>query len=129
MMQAYAPLLLQLGLTYPQYLVLLILWERDGATVNQLGERLYLDSGTLTPLLQRLVAAGLITRARKKGDERTVENWLTARGRALKRRALSVPIELGCDLGMKDGELVRLRKSLRELVERLATVAPARVRG
>src|SRR4051812_33126791 len=72
--QAYGPLLEQLGLTYPQYLVLLILWERDGATVREIGEQLYLDSGTLTPVLKRLGQAGLVKRVRSATDERNVEN-------------------------------------------------------
>jgi hypothetical protein len=76
-MQAYAPVLDELGLTYPQYLVLMVLWEQDGASVQQIGEKLFLDSGTLTPLLQRLAAAGFIRRERSARDERTVENWLT----------------------------------------------------
>jgi DNA-binding MarR family transcriptional regulator len=118
--QAYTPLLGALGLTYPQYLVLMILWERDGATVREIGERLYLDSGTLTPLLKRLCAAGLVTRTRSAGDERTVENWLTRAGRALKDRAVKVPAGMLCRLGVEGTELTQLRLTLKELLRRLA---------
>jgi DNA-binding MarR family transcriptional regulator len=120
--QAYAPLLETLGLTYPQYLVLMILWEHDGVTVREIGERLYLDSGTLTPLLKRLCAAGLITRVRSAGDERAVENWLTRAGRALKDRAARVPTEMLCRLGMEGPDVVQLRATLKELLARLAHV-------
>ena len=84
MTKLYKPLLDELGLTYPQYLAMLVLWERDGLTVSELGERLSLDSGTLTPLLKRLEAAGLIARIRAVEDERRVHITLTAAGRKLK---------------------------------------------
>src|SRR5215475_2260611 len=87
--RAYAPLLQPLGLSYPQYLVLLVLWERDGASVKQLGERLALDSGTLTPLLQRLEHQGLVERRRGSDDERVVRIHLTAAARCAARRARS----------------------------------------
>ena len=95
MTKLYKPLLDELGITYPQYLALLVLWERDGLTVSELGERLYLDSGTLTPLLKRLEAAGLVSRLRDAQDERCVQLRLTADGRALKARAARIP---GCVL-------------------------------
>lgn len=91
MTRLYKPLLEQLGLTYPQYLVLLALWEQDGQTVSGLGERLYLDSGTLTPLLKRMEAAGLIKRQRDAADERRVLVHLTTGGLRLKVRARQVP--------------------------------------
>lgn len=91
MTKVYKPLLDQLGLTYPQYLVLLALWEQDGQTVSGLGERLYLDSGTLTPLLKRMESAGWIERQRDATDERRVLIHLTAEGRRLKTRARQVP--------------------------------------
>ena len=84
---AYQPLLDELGITYPQYLVLLTLWEEDGARVSRIGERLHLDSGTLTPLLKRLEAHELVQRKRNPDDERVVEVFLTAAGKRLKRRA------------------------------------------
>jgi len=122
-MQAYSPLLNELGLTYPQYLVLMVLWEQDGASVQQIGERLYLDSGTLTPLLQRLAAAGLVKRVRSGKDERTVENWLTRTGRSLERRAGRVPRDLFCQLGMPMNEFKQLRGELHSLLARLANMA------
>jgi DNA-binding MarR family transcriptional regulator len=117
--KAYAPLLGRIGLTYPQYLAMLVLWEGDGITVKALGERLFLDSGTLTPLLKRLDAAGLIRRDRDRRDERQVRINLTAAGRALRDRAACVPAEIACAAGLpldaiaalKDA-LVRLRTAL-----------------
>src|SRR6202795_2218783 len=87
----YKPLLERLRLTYPQYLVMLVLWERDGLPVKDIGERLFLDSGTLTPLLKRLEAAELIKRTRSTKDERQVLVALTARGQALREKARAVP--------------------------------------
>jgi MarR family transcriptional regulator, organic hydroperoxide resistance regulator len=113
--QAYQPVLAPLGLTYPQYLVMLVLWEEDGASVGRLGERLELDSGTLTPLLKRLEAQGLVTRARAERDERVVEVHLTAKGRALKRRAGEVPRSLVCNAKLPLSEIGRLRDELRRL--------------
>jgi DNA-binding MarR family transcriptional regulator len=124
--RAYAPLLEPLGLTYPQYLVLLVLWERDGVPVKQLGERLALDSGTLTPLLKRLAAQGLVERRRGEDDERVVRIHLTPAGRALRSKARKVPVELACragyDLGSERAlrELVRLRDELTALTRRLS---------
>lgn len=91
MSKAYRPLLEPLGLTYPQYLVMMVLWAGDGLTVSEIGERLFLDSATLTPLLKRLQTAGLVTRTRARDDERQVLIALTAAGRALKTKAGSVP--------------------------------------
>jgi DNA-binding MarR family transcriptional regulator len=96
MTKTYKPLLEPLGLTYPQYLVMLVLWEGDGCTVSQLGERLQLDSGTLTPLLKRLQAQGLLQRLRDAADERRVLLQLTPEGRALKARAVVVPQAIAC---------------------------------
>ena len=117
---AYRPLLDELGLTYPQYLVMLVLWETDGLTVSELGQRLSLDSGTLTPLLKRLEAAGLVNRLRAVQDERRVHIHLTAAGRKLKARAARVP---GCVLAASQcslPELMQLTTQLRKLRERLA---------
>ncbi|MFZ3128124.1 MAG: MarR family transcriptional regulator [Rhodoferax sp.] len=91
MTKLYKPLLEALDLTYPQYLVMLVLWERDGLSVSALGERLYLDSGTLTPLLKRMEAAGWLVRQRSTEDERRVEVHLSAEGRKLKTKAASIP--------------------------------------
>jgi DNA-binding MarR family transcriptional regulator len=120
MTKLYKPLLDELGLTYPQYLAMLVLWERDGLMVSELGERLYLDSGTLTPLLKRLEAAGLIARIRDLEDERRVHISLTAAGRKLKARAQKIP---GCVLSASQcsiPELVQLTGQIRGLRERLA---------
>ena len=115
--QLYQPLLEPLGLTYPQYLVLLVLWEDDGASVRTLSERLYLDSGTLTPLLSRLESAGLVRRERSAEDARVVDIYLTAAGKKLKRAARSVPEALLCRLGMPMQELARVRGGLKRLFE------------
>ena len=91
MTKLYKPLLDAIGLTYPQYLVMLTLWERDGLTVSELGERLFLDSGTLTPLLKRLEASGHVSRLRDVQDERRVRITLTPQGRALRQQAERIP--------------------------------------
>ena len=96
MTRVYKPLLDAIGLTYPQYLAMLVLWEKDGLMVSALGERLYLDSGTLTPLLKRLESSGLIARVRDVEDERRVCITLTAAGRKLKSKAAKIP---GCIIG------------------------------
>src|SRR5262245_26447906 len=94
MTAAYGPLLDELELTYPQYLVLLVLWGRDGQRVSELGDRLHLDSATLTPLLKRLEARGLLSRRRSTEDERVVEVFLTADGKRLRRRCTDVPFAM-----------------------------------
>ena len=91
MTKIYKPLLDELGLTYPQYLAMLVLWEKDGLMVSELGQRLYLDSGTLTPLLKRLEASGFIARIRAVEDERRVHITLTSSGRKLKAKAAKIP--------------------------------------
>lgn len=91
MTKLYAPLLKQMGLTYPQYLVMLVLWESDGITVSQLGERLFLDSGTLTPLLKRMESSGLLRRERARDDERRVLIYLTTAGHDLAKPAAKIP--------------------------------------
>jgi DNA-binding MarR family transcriptional regulator len=126
MTRLYRPLLEPLGLTYPQYLVMLVLWERDGPTVGELGERLFLDSGTLTPLLKRLEAAGLVVRERSVADERRVHVHLTDAGRALRRPARSVPQRLAAQSGCSAAELVGLVQRLRALRTRLVDSPAAR---
>jgi len=119
MTKLYKPLLDAMGLTYPQYLVMLVLWEGDGLMVSQLGDRLSLDSGTLTPLLKRLEATGLIARIRDVQDERRVRVTLTAAGRKLRTRASALP---GCVLAASQcsvDELVALKSQLRTLRDRL----------
>ncbi len=113
--RAYRPLLLELGLTYPQYLVMLMLWQRAPRTVKELGESLELDSGTLSPLLKRLAASGLITRQRRHNDERTVDIAPTLKGRALWREAVSVPTALAAVMGLSPDEGRKLRALLRKL--------------
>ncbi|WP_341889842.1 MarR family transcriptional regulator [Variovorax sp. YR752] len=124
MTRLYKPLLEPLGLTYPQYLALLVLWERDGLGVGELGERLYLDSGTLTPLLKRMESSGWLSRARAADDERRVLVHLTAEGRALKRRAASVPRELAAATGCSADELVALTRRLQQLRTQLLEADP-----
>ena len=116
--QRYRPLLTTLGLTYPQYLVLLVLWEEDGLSVGDLGERLLLDSGTLTPLLKRLTAAGLVTRRRAEDDGRVVLVHLTKAGVALQAQAEAVPRQLvACLAPHTDGlNLPELHRSLHQLL-------------
>ncbi|HMG23279.1 MAG TPA: MarR family transcriptional regulator, partial [Kofleriaceae bacterium] len=123
--KVYRGLLKKLGLTYPQYLVLLVLWQRDGVPVHRLGARLALDSGTLTPLLKRLEHQGLVARRRGEDDERVVRIHLTAAGRALRGKARKIPMELACRVGYdlaserSTRELARLRDELAGLVRRL----------
>lgn len=114
---AYQPLLEPLGLTYPQYLVMMVLWEEDGVPVKRLGQRLHLDSGTLTPLLKRLAGQGLVERRRDDADERVVRIHLTAAGRGLRRRAATVPRELLCRMGLTIPDLVALRTQLARLTD------------
>lgn len=119
MTKLYKPLLDELGLTYPQYLAMLVLWEKDSLTVSELGERLFLDSGTLTPLLKRLETSGLVSRLRDAEDERRVHITLTAAGRKLKSRAASIP---GCILSAAQcaiPELVALTQQVQALRQRL----------
>jgi MarR family transcriptional regulator, organic hydroperoxide resistance regulator len=120
MTKLYKPVLGALGLTYPQYLVLLVLWETDAIGVGELGERLYLDSGTLTPLLKRMEAAGLLDRERAVDDERRVIVSLSAAGRALRRRCERVPIEVACATGCKLTELTELTAQLQALRSNVA---------
>ena len=115
MTKRYRPLLDALGLTYPQYLVMLALWEQDGLGVSALGERLFLDSGTLTPLLKRLETSGLIARQRAGDDERRVQVTLTPAGRALRRRAAAIPATLAGSLGCALDELSALTATLQGL--------------
>jgi DNA-binding MarR family transcriptional regulator len=114
----YGPVLKPLGLTYPQYLVMLVLWEEEPQTVGALGARLYLDSGTLTPLLKRMEQAGLVSRTRDTEDERRVLIGLTERGRALRADALHVPETIAG--GRSPEGLDELREGVRRLVTLLA---------
>jgi DNA-binding MarR family transcriptional regulator len=115
----YKPLLEPLGLTYPQYLVMLALWQEDGVTVSAIGARLGLDSGTLTPLLKRLEAVGLVSRLRDAADERQVRITLTAPGRALKQKAKGIPKALSCASGLPLADILALRGKLESLAANL----------
>jgi len=120
MTKVYQPLLASLGLTYPQYLAMLILWENDRITVSAIGERLFLDSGTLTPLLKRLQLAGWVTRERDSEDERRVLVSLTAAGRALQQQALAIPPCVLESSGCSLPELAELTSRLTTLRNQLA---------
>ncbi|MBQ0903299.1 MarR family transcriptional regulator [Micromonospora sp. U21] len=113
----YRPILDRFGLTYPQYLVLLVLWERpdDAPTVSELGAELRLDSGTLSPLLKRLEGAGLVVRRRSARDERRVEVGLTEQGRALRQQVDEVPLQIARATGLDIAELVALRDTLTQV--------------
>ena len=119
MTKAYKPLLEQMGLTYPQYLAMLVLWERDGLMVSELGERLYLDSGTLTPLLKRMEASGIITRIRDVQDERRVHITLTAAGRKLKTKAAKVSACILSASQCSIPELINLTQQVQALRQKL----------
>ena len=112
MTKLYKPMLSELGLTYPQYLVMLVLWERDGLMVSELGERLFLDSGTLTPLLKRLETSGHISRLRDVNDERRVHVALTSLGRKLKATAARIP---GCIVAASQCSLPELAALTRQV--------------
>ncbi|WP_434388952.1 MarR family winged helix-turn-helix transcriptional regulator [Melittangium boletus] len=120
MVQAYAPLLEELGLTYPQYLVMLVLWETDGMTVKGLGEKLYLDSGTLTPLLKRLETLGLVRRERSTEDARSVRVSLTPRGRTMRRKAECIPEAILRRTGLTLEELGKLREAIQRLFTKVS---------
>ena len=115
----YRPLLEPLGLTYPQYLVMLVLWERDGLTVSELGLRLQLDSGTLTPLLKRLQTAGLVARQRRKEDERVVDIQLTDAGLALRDKASGIPECLAQCMQLSLDQMQSLRDELTRLTQQI----------
>jgi DNA-binding MarR family transcriptional regulator len=119
MTRLYRPLLQPLGLTYLQYLAMLVLWERSPQTVGEMGRRLGLDSGTLTPLFKRMEEAGLLTRARDPADERRVVITLTDAGEALREKALAVPPAVFCQLPGTLEDLTALKASVDRLVETL----------
>ncbi len=120
-LSVYRPLLDPMGLTHPQYLVMLALWERSPLSVKEIGDLLELDSPTLSPLLKRLATAGLITRNRSDVDERRVDVALTKKGRDLRRRALLIPPAVVKRLGMEISELEALRHSLSKVISAART--------
>ncbi|MBP2298004.1 MarR family winged helix-turn-helix transcriptional regulator [Azospirillum picis] len=123
MARVYRPLLEEIGLTYPQYVMMLLLWEEDGQSMKVLGERLGLDSGTLTPLLKRLEGQGLVTRARDPQDERLVRIRLTPQGAQLRGRAECLPSHIAAAAGSSAEELGRLRDALLRLRDDLNLAA------
>ncbi|MFG3345219.1 MarR family winged helix-turn-helix transcriptional regulator [Streptomyces sp. NPDC048018] len=120
----YRGALRELGLTYPQYLVMLVLWEHGELPVKGIGERLHLDSGTLSPLLKRLEAAGHVERRRSAEDERSVAVRVTAEGAALREKALGVPRGIAAATGLDLAEIQELRDRLHALAARLDAVDP-----
>jgi DNA-binding MarR family transcriptional regulator len=120
----YRPILGELGLTYPQYLVMLVLWKHTPQTVGSLGDMLHLDSGTLTPLLKRMELAGLISRTRDAEDERRVLIGLTEKGRSLRSDAKKVPAMLSAGLAIDEAAIASLRGQVRELVAVLHKARP-----
>lgn len=120
MHKVYRPLLNKLGLTYPQYLVMLVLWETDAQTVSAIGERLFLDSATLTPLLKRLEAAGLLSRTRSAEDERQVVIELSSTGRALRQPAQAIPQSVFCAAQCSGAELRAIKSELERLRQNLS---------
>ncbi len=115
----YAPILEPLGLTYTSYITLLSLWEKDNVTIKELGTRLFLDSGTLTPLLKKMEAQGLVTRTRSSKDERTVFINLTEKGRELRIKCLDVPKQMMCNNLMELDEAMELLQSLHKLMSKM----------
>lgn len=117
--KVYRQLLAPLQLTYPQYLVMLVLWEQDDVTVSEIGERLFLDSATLTPLLKRLESAGLLSRQRSRQDERQVVVTLSDTGRALQEKARGIPERVGCAAACGTATMTALKLELEKLRENL----------
>jgi len=118
--QAYTPILETINLTYPQYLSMLVLWEKDGVSVKELGERLHLDSGTLSPLLKKLEAKKFVIRKRLATDERVVVVSLTTKGKELKKKAVEVPTQMLCKMDLKVKDALDLQKKLDDLLKNLS---------
>ncbi|CAE6949695.1 COG1846 Transcriptional regulators [Vibrio sp. B1FLJ16] len=117
--RTYRPLLDKLDLTYSQYLVMMVLWESDGISVKDIGARLHLDSGTLTPLLKRLELKGYIVRARSESDERVRVLKLSNEGVLLKQKALSVPTQMKCKIPLELNELILLKQLCEKVIHTL----------
>lgn len=117
--QAYQPFLDKMGITYPQYFVLMVLWEKDRQSVKQIGELLLLDSGTLTPIMQKLYTRGFIKRTRDPADQRIVYNQLTSKGKKLKSKAVQMSIRLFCNSGLKKSQAEKLRTTVNEFLTQL----------
>lgn len=115
----YRPFLEELDITYSQYLVMMVLWEYERLTVNQIGEKLYLDSGTLTPLLKRLEAKSYIIRHRKIEDERVVEVFLTEEGNQLQKKACIIPQQMQDKLNLSEQDLIEIKTTVTKLLNKL----------
>lgn len=115
----YRPFLDELDITYPQYLVMMTLWENDGLAVNNIGEKLYLDSGTLTPLLKRLEAKGFIMRKRKKEDERVVQVFISESGKALQQKACEIPTKMHQKVGVSKEDWAELSHSVKKILNKI----------
>jgi DNA-binding MarR family transcriptional regulator len=115
----YRPFLDEIGITYPQYLVMMVLWENDGLPVNHIGEKLFLDSGTLTPLLKRLETKGVISRKRKKEDERVVEVFLTEAGKQLQQKACEIPGKIQTKIGVETEDLLHLKETILKILNKI----------
>ncbi|MEE1885512.1 MarR family winged helix-turn-helix transcriptional regulator [Pedobacter flavus] len=118
MVNHYRPFLDELNITYPQYLVLLVLWEEKEQTVGQLGEKLFLDTGTLTPLLKRMEQKGIIMRTRSEKDERVVNLKLTEHGIGLKTKALEIPGKLMKSMNVSEQELIALKTIINKILNK-----------
>lgn len=128
--RTYRQKLDSIGITYPQYLVLIVLWEKDGATLSEIGNSLMLDSGTLTPIVKRLETQGIVQRKRLLKDERSVGVWLTPKGLNLRELVIAARDHVVCKLGMSDDEILALRADLVSVVENLCNepcAEPARL--
>ncbi|KFF26288.1 MarR family winged helix-turn-helix transcriptional regulator [Chryseobacterium vrystaatense] len=115
----YRPFLDEIDITYPQYLVLMVLWENDGLGVSHIGEKLFLDSGTLTPLLKRLETKGIIDRKRKKEDERVVEVFLTEAGKQLQKKACEIPGKIQNKIGVETEDLIHLKETIQKILNKI----------
>ena len=115
----YRPLLEKLGVTYPQYLVLLVLFEEESVTVKELGEKLYLDSGTLTPMLKRMEEHGLVERRRSSVDERVVDVSLTTKGRGIEKQAEKIPVKFSKEILLEQDEFEELKRLLTKILDQV----------
>lgn len=112
----YRPMLDQLGLTYPQYLVMMVLWEEKTCNIKHLGDRLWLDTGTLTPLIKRMEQMGLLEKERSDEDERVANITLTEKGKLLEKQAEFIPEQIKCKIQMGDEEIASLRNYLKSIL-------------
>lgn len=116
----YTPILEPLGITYTMYLVLMALWEKDNVSVKELGHRIFLDSGTLTPLLKKMEALELVSRTREKKDERSVAICLTEKGRDFRNQCVSIPSKMACSTALDLSQVKELLRNLHSIMEKLS---------